>query len=130
MVWLNMYLHFTATSRKFHLFSTESTVTEVCGARLIIRRMAKATIIAVIVLAGLSGACSRNRDAERERARQDQTAGEKAGRAAYWASKRAEKAIKGAARDLGKAAKQAHEGWSDAEREDRARRAKDQNNQK
>ncbi len=87
-------------------------------------------IIAVMLLGAFSSGCSRRRDAERERARQDQTAGEKAGRAAYWASKRAEKAIKGAARDVGKAAKQAHEGWSEAEREDRARREKDEKNRK
>jgi hypothetical protein len=88
------------------------------------------TIIAVMLLCASLGACSRNRDAERERAQHDQTAGERAGRAAYWASKRAEKALKSAARDLGKAASQAHQGWTDAEREDQRKRdksGKDQN---
>ena len=82
------------------------------------------SIIAVIVFALSFGACSRKRDAERERTRQDQTAGEKSGRAAHWASKRAEKAVKSAARDLGKAAQQAHQGWNEAAREDRAKRDK------
>jgi hypothetical protein len=82
------------------------------------------TIIAVIVLGTCIGACSRNRDAERERRQQDQTAGEKAGRVAYWASKRAEQVVKSAARDLGKAAQQAHQGWTEAQREDQSKRDK------
>jgi hypothetical protein len=87
------------------------------------------TIIAVVVLGAWLGACSRSRDAERERRQHDQTAGEKAGRAAYWASKRAEKALKSAARDLGNAATQAHQGWSEAEREDQRKRDKDRKDQ-
>jgi len=88
------------------------------------------TIIAVIVLALLLGACYRDSDAERERRQQDQTAGEKAGKAAYWASKHAEKALKSAARDAGRAAQQAHQGWTEAEREDRAKRDKGSKDQK
>lgn len=87
------------------------------------------SIIAVLVPALWLGACSRNRDAERERAQQEHTAGENAGRAAYWASKRAEKAVKSAARDLGKAAQQAHQGWNEAAREDRSKRDKDRKDQ-
>lgn len=87
------------------------------------------SIIAVIVLALGVGACSPNQDAERERAQQEHTAGEKAGRAAYWASKRAEKAVKSAARDLGIAAEQAHQGWNEAAREDRSKRDKDRKDQ-
>jgi hypothetical protein len=88
------------------------------------------TIIAVIVLATWLTACSRNSQAERERRQQDQTAGEKAGGAAYWASKKVEKAVKNAARDIGKAAKQAHQGWSEAEREDRAKRERERRDRK
>jgi hypothetical protein len=88
------------------------------------------TVIAVIVLATWLGACSRNSDAERERRQQDQTAGEKVGKAAYWASKRAEKALKSAARDVGKAAQQAHQGWTEAERADRAKRDQERKNQR
>ena len=87
-------------------------------------------IIAAIALATWLTACSRNSPSERERRQQDQTAGEKAGRAAYWASKKAEKAVKNAARDIGKAAKQAHQGWSEAEREDRAKRERERNDRK
>jgi hypothetical protein len=86
--------------------------------------------IAVIVLATYLGACSRNSAAERERQQQDQTAGERAGKAAYWASKRAEKALKSAARDVGKAAQQAHQGWTEAEREDRAKRDQERKDRK
>jgi hypothetical protein len=88
------------------------------------------TAMAVIVLATGLGACSRTSDAERERRQRDQTASEKVGKAAYWASKRAEKALKGAAREAGKAAQQAHQGWTEAEREDRAKRDQEQKNQK
>jgi hypothetical protein len=88
------------------------------------------TIIAIIVLGMTLAACSRNRDAERERRKQDETAGEKVGKAAYWASKRAEKALRSAARDLGRAAEQAHQGWSEAEREDRAKRERSTRDQK
>jgi len=88
------------------------------------------TAIGVIVLAIWLGACSRNSDAERERRQQDQTAGEKAGKAAYWASKRAEKALKSAAREVGKAAEQAHQGWSEAEREDRVKRDRERKDQR
>ena len=88
------------------------------------------TFVAVIVLAIWLGACSRNSDAERERRQRDQTAGEKVGKAAYWASKRAEKALKGAARDVGKAAQQAHQGWTEAEREDRAKHGQERKDQK
>lgn len=87
-------------------------------------------IIAVVVLATSLAACSKNSQAERARQEHDQTAGEKAGRAAYWASKKAEKAVKNAARDLGKAAKQAHQGWSEAEREDRAKREREREDRK
>lgn len=86
--------------------------------------------IAVIVLATWLGACSRNSAAERERRQQDQTAGQRAGRAAYWASKRAEKALKSAARDVGKAAQQAHQGWTEAEREDQAKRDQERKDRK
>jgi hypothetical protein len=86
--------------------------------------------IAVIVLATWLGACSRNSAAESERRQQDQTAGERAGKAAYWASKRAEKALKSAARDVGKAAQQAHQGWTEAEREDRAKRDQERKDRK
>jgi hypothetical protein len=88
------------------------------------------TIIAVFVLTIWLAACSRNSQAERERRQQDQTAGEKAGRAAYWASKKAEKAVKNAARDIGKAATQAQRGWSEAEREDRAKRERERRDRK
>lgn len=88
------------------------------------------TIIAVIVLATWPAACSRNSQTDRERKERDQTAGEKAGRAAYWASKKAEKAVKNAARDMGKAARQAHQGWSEAEREDRAKRERERRDSK
>jgi hypothetical protein len=87
-------------------------------------------VLAVILLGTWLAACSRNRDAERERKQQDQTAGEKVGRAAYWASKRAEKALKSAARDAGRAAQQAHQGWTEAEREDRAKRNKNEKDRK
>jgi hypothetical protein len=88
------------------------------------------TVMPVIVLATLLGACSRNSDAERERRQRDQTASEKVGKAAYWASKRAEKALKSAARDLGKAAQQAHQGWTEAERADRAKRDQERKDQR
>jgi hypothetical protein len=87
-------------------------------------------IIAVIALATWPAACSRNSQAERERKQQDLRAGEKVGRAAYWVSKKAEKAVKNAARDIGKAAKQAHQGWSEAEREDRAKRENERRDRK
>jgi hypothetical protein len=83
----------------------------------------------MIVLATSVGACSRRQETERERKQPDRTAGEKAGAAAYWASKRAEKAVKSAARDLGKAAQQAHQGWNEAAREDGAKRDKDRKQQ-
>jgi hypothetical protein len=88
------------------------------------------TIIAITLLGISLGACSRNRDAERERWQHEQTAAEKAGKVAYQASKRAEKAVKSAARDLGKAAQQARQGWNEAEREDRAKRQTDRKDQK
>ncbi|MGI8959940.1 MAG: hypothetical protein ACR2IV_09300 [Bryobacteraceae bacterium] len=87
-------------------------------------------LITVFVFATSLGGCSRNSQAERERRQQDQTAGEKAGRAAYWASKKAEKAAKSAAREIGKAARQAHQGWSDAERDDRAKHDRERKNEK
>jgi hypothetical protein len=87
-------------------------------------------IMAVIMVASGLTACSRNSQAERERQQRDQRAGEKVGRAAYWVSKKAEKAVKNAARDLGKAAKQAHQGWSEAEREDRAKRENERRDRK
>jgi hypothetical protein len=88
------------------------------------------TVMPVIVLATFLGACSRNSDAERERTQRDKTASEEVGKAAYWASKRAEKALKSAARQLGKAAQQAHQGWTEAERADRAKRDQQRKDQR
>jgi gas vesicle protein len=88
------------------------------------------TVVTAILFATWLGACSRNSDAERERRQRDQTAGEKVGKAAYWASKRAEKALKSAARDVGLAAQQAHQGWTEAEREDRVKRDQERKDQK
>jgi hypothetical protein len=88
------------------------------------------TVMPVIVLATFLGACSRNSDAERERRQRDKTASEEVGKAAYWASKRAEKALKSAARQLGKAAQQAHQGWTEAERADRAKRDQQRKDQR
>jgi hypothetical protein len=88
------------------------------------------TVIAVIMLSILLGACSRNSDAERERTQRDKTASEEVGKAAYWASKRAEKALKSAARQVGKAAQQAHQGWTEAERADRAKRDRERKDER
>jgi len=88
------------------------------------------TVIPVITLAILLGACSRNSDAERERTQRDKTASEEGGKAAYWASKRLEKALKSAARRLGKAAQQAHQGWTEAERADRAKRDRERKDER
>lgn len=83
----------------------------------------------LVILLGIGlAACSRHRDAERERTQHDQTAGEKAGKAAYWASKRAEKAIKNAGRELEKTAAEMHQGWKEAAREDRTKRDKQDKN--
>jgi hypothetical protein len=84
----------------------------------------------VITLAVLLSACSKDSDAERERTQRDKTASEQVGKAAYWASKRAEKALKSAARELGKAAQQAHQGWTEAERADRAKRDREREEQR
>ena len=83
------------------------------------------TIVALIALAASVESCARRGDPDARNTRQDQTAGEKAGKAAYWASKRAEKAVKKAAQDLNKAAQQAHQGWREAAREDRSKRDRD-----
>ena len=76
-----------------------------------------------VVLAALGlSACGYQSEADRERQReQSNTAAGKTGKAAYKVGKEVGKVAREAGRELRKAAGEAHAGWKEAAREDRAK---------
>lgn len=69
-----------------------------------------------IAIALVLGACSRT-DRRTDVRRDDHSAANEVGRAAYHLSQETKKAAAKAAHELNKAGKQAHEGWNEAKRE-------------
>ena len=87
--------------------------------------MARFALTLVLCLAGLTS-CSRPRD-DRSRpgpADRDGSAARSAGHAAYGAAEESKDLARKAGKSLWKAGKEAHEGWKDAQREDREKRPK------
>jgi hypothetical protein len=76
------------------------------------------------------GGCSFNKsrssteESERQRKLDEDTAAQKAGRAAHRLAKETEEAAKKAGREIKNTAEGMREGWKDAEREDRAKSKK------
>ena len=88
-----------------------------------------AAISAIVFALGIA-ACSWRKPDSSEKARQDsKSAAYQAGKAAHGLAKETGKVAGKAARGLREGAREAHEGWKEAAREDRAKRAKQQQKQ-
>lgn len=75
-------------------------------------------LIIIVLLTLVLGACGRQADQKTD------SAAKAAGRTAYSVVQESKKAAKAVGRKLEKAAKEAHEGWNEAARQDQARRNK------